>query len=133
MIFISVPNHRPSYACQVLLSVSRTLTYHPNSCYRCYFSGSQRTLPLSRPGAAWTGPSLPPPGVMVKGKQSITSELGVVLGKTSWTSHSPPCVKRRRRLRWLGHVLRMPNNSLARVALGWTPQGRCKRDRPKIK
>ena len=32
------------------------------------------------------------------------------------------CV-RRRRLRWLGHVLRLPNNSLARVALRWTPQG----------
>ena len=41
------------------------------------------------------------------------------------------CV-RRRRLRWLGHVLRLPNNSLARVALRWTPQGKRKRGRPKI-
>ena len=36
------------------------------------------------------------------------------------------CV-RRRGLRWLGHVLRLPNNSLARVALRWTPQGKRKR------
>ena len=41
------------------------------------------------------------------------------------------CV-RRRRLRWLCHVLRLPNNSLARVALRWTPQGKRKRGRPKI-
>ena len=41
------------------------------------------------------------------------------------------CV-RRRRLRWLGHVLRLPNNSLARVTLRWTPQGKRKRDKPKI-
>ena len=41
------------------------------------------------------------------------------------------CVKRRR-LRWLGHVLRLPNNSLARMALRWTPQGKRKRGRPKI-
>ena len=40
------------------------------------------------------------------------------------------CVKRRK-LRCLGHVLRM-NTSLARVALGWTPQGERKRGRPKI-
>ena len=41
------------------------------------------------------------------------------------------CVKRRRS-RWLGHVLRLPNDSLARVALRWTPQGMRKRGRPKI-
>ena len=39
------------------------------------------------------------------------------------------CVKRRR-LRWLGHVLRMTNKSLERLKL--TSQGKRKRGRPKI-
>ena len=36
-----------------------------------------------------------------------------------------------RRWRWLGHVCRMPSNSLPRTALRWTPQGKRKRGRPK--
>ncbi len=38
---------------------------------------------------------------------------------------------RRRRLRWLGHVLRMPSNRVPRVALYWTPQGKRRAGRPK--
>jgi hypothetical protein len=36
-----------------------------------------------------------------------------------------------RRWRWLGHVFRMPPNSLPRTALVWTPQGKRNRGRPK--
>ena len=39
---------------------------------------------------------------------------------------------KRRRLRWLGHVLRMPGNSIPKVALRWTPPGKRKRRRPKM-
>lgn len=37
----------------------------------------------------------------------------------------------RRRWRWLGHVCRMPTSSITRTALGWTPQGKRNRGRPK--
>ena len=37
----------------------------------------------------------------------------------------------RRRWRWIGHVLRMPNTRTAKVALHWTPDGKRKRGRPK--
>ena len=37
-----------------------------------------------------------------------------------------------KKVKMAGHVLRMPNNSLARVAPGWTPQGQRKRGRHKI-
>jgi len=33
--------------------------------------------------------------------------------------------------RWLGHVLRMNTDSIPRVALRWTPQGKRRRGRPK--
>ena len=36
-----------------------------------------------------------------------------------------------RRLRWLGHVLRMDQNSIPKVALRWTPPGKRKQGRPK--
>ena len=36
-----------------------------------------------------------------------------------------------RRWRWIGHVLRQKTDSLSRVALRWTPDGRRKRGRPK--
>ena len=39
---------------------------------------------------------------------------------------------KRRRLRWLGHVLRMPKDSIPKVALRWTPPGKRKRGRPKM-
>ena len=38
---------------------------------------------------------------------------------------------RRKRWKWIGHVLRMPSAALPRVALRWTPDGRRKRGRPK--
>ena len=38
---------------------------------------------------------------------------------------------RRKRWKWIGHVLRMPPAALPRVALRWTPDGRGKRSRPK--
>ncbi|KAK2176593.1 hypothetical protein NP493_653g01033 [Ridgeia piscesae] len=39
---------------------------------------------------------------------------------------------KRRRIRWLGHVLRMPQDSIPKVALRWTPPGKRKRGRPKM-
>ena len=39
---------------------------------------------------------------------------------------------KRRQLRWLGHVLRMPGDSIPKVALRWTPPGKRKRGRPKM-
>jgi hypothetical protein len=39
---------------------------------------------------------------------------------------------KRRRLKWLGHVLRMPANQIPRVALFWTPQGKRNAGRPKM-
>ena len=38
---------------------------------------------------------------------------------------------KRRRFRWLGHVLRMEENRISKVALRWTPPGKRKRGRPK--
>ena len=38
---------------------------------------------------------------------------------------------RRKRWKWIGHVLRMPSAALPRVALRWTPDGGRKRGRPK--
>ena len=35
------------------------------------------------------------------------------------------------RLRWLGHVLQMPQDSIPKVALRWTPTGKRYRGRPK--
>ena len=39
---------------------------------------------------------------------------------------------KRRRLRWLGHVLRMLKDSISKVALRWTPPGKRKRGRLKM-
>lgn len=38
---------------------------------------------------------------------------------------------KRRRWKWLGHVLRMGNTRHAKIAISWTPDGRRKRGRPK--
>ena len=38
---------------------------------------------------------------------------------------------RRRRWRWIGHVLRRPPTAISRVALRWTPAGKRSRGRPK--
>ena len=37
------------------------------------------------------------------------------------------------RLRWLGHVLRMPQDYIPKVALRWTPTGKRNRGRPKTR
>ena len=38
---------------------------------------------------------------------------------------------KRRRWRWIGHVLRKQTTALTRIALRWTPDGQRKRGRPK--
>ena len=38
----------------------------------------------------------------------------------------------KRRLKWLGHVARLPSNRLAHQTLWWTPKGRRRRGRPKM-
>ena len=38
---------------------------------------------------------------------------------------------RKRRWTWIGHVLRMDNSCLPRIALTWAPEGKRKRGRPK--
>ena len=38
---------------------------------------------------------------------------------------------KRRRLRWLGHTLRMNANRTPKIALRWTPLGKIKQGRPK--
>ena len=38
---------------------------------------------------------------------------------------------KKRRYRWLGHVFRMEQNQIPKVALNWTPTGKRKRGRPK--
>jgi hypothetical protein len=38
---------------------------------------------------------------------------------------------KRRRFRWLGHVFRMEESRIPKVALRWTPPGKRKRGRPK--
>lgn len=35
------------------------------------------------------------------------------------------------RFHWLGHALRMSQERIIKVALRWTPTGKCKQDRPK--
>ena len=37
-----------------------------------------------------------------------------------------------RRWRWLGHTLRKPGDNISRKALGWNPQGKRSRGRPRI-
>jgi len=38
---------------------------------------------------------------------------------------------KRRRLRWLGHTLRINVNTTPKIALRWTPPGKIKQGRPK--
>ena len=40
-------------------------------------------------------------------------------------------VVKRRRWRWLGHVLRKPPSSIPRIALKWTPDGKRPKGRPR--
>ena len=37
----------------------------------------------------------------------------------------------RKRCRWIGHVLRKDANSITKVSIHWTPEGKRKRGRPK--
>ena len=37
----------------------------------------------------------------------------------------------KQRWRWISHVIRKDNESTTKIALYWTPEGRCKRGRPK--
>ena len=46
------------------------------------------------------------------------------------TENMPTLIKRRR-WRWIGHVLRMEPGSYPRIALQWTPEGRRRSGRPK--
>ena len=48
-------------------------------------------------------------------------------------THTQPIdeVIRKRRWRWIGHVLRRPPDAISRVAIRWTPAGKRKRGRPK--
>ena len=39
---------------------------------------------------------------------------------------------KRRRLSWLEHVLRMPKDSIPKVAMRWTSPGKRKRGQPKM-
>ena len=39
---------------------------------------------------------------------------------------------KKRRWTWIGHVLRMDNSCLPRVALTWAPEGKRKRGKPKV-
>lgn len=52
------------------------------------------------------------------------------LYKKTGSSHMSLEIQKRR-LRWLGHVFRMPNERTPKVALRWTPIGKRKRGRPK--
>ena len=57
-----------------------------------------------------------------------------ITNKDLYEKTQTECIRneiRRRRFRWLGHVLRMQPDSIPRVALRWTPQGRRNRGRPK--
>ena len=48
------------------------------------------------------------------------------------TNSSPISTQiQKHRLRWLGHVLRMPQDSIPKVALRWTSTGKRNRGRPK--
>ena len=46
---------------------------------------------------------------------------------------NPTCIQnqiRQKRLRWLGHVLRMDRSAIPKIALRWTPAGKRPRGRP---
>ena len=38
----------------------------------------------------------------------------------------------RRQWKWIGHVMRREEDNITRTALHWTPEGRRRRERPKI-
>ena len=46
-------------------------------------------------------------------------------------SDKPATIVKKRRWTWVGHVLHREPNSLLRIALHWTPEGKRKRGRPK--
>ena len=52
-----------------------------------------------------------------------------VLKKTSWWHHGTN--NRRRKWRFVGHILRKNSTSISRTGLFWTPEGKRKRGRPR--
>ena len=52
------------------------------------------------------------------------------LHKTTGSDDMSTLLKRKR-WRWIGHVLRKPADDMTRVALRWTPEGKRKQGRPK--
>ncbi|KAL5007014.1 hypothetical protein ScPMuIL_015820 [Solemya velum] len=59
--------------------------------------------------------------------QKITN---IELHRTTGSEDMSTLLKRKR-WRWIGHVLRKPADDLTRVAMRWTPEGKRKRGRPK--
>ena len=69
-------------------------------------------------------------------KPSVYGEPATYSGQTRYlyrrTNSSPISTQiQKHRLRWLGHVLRIPQDSIPKVALRWTPTGKRNRGRPK--
>ena len=63
----------------------------------------------------------------IKWQQRMTNKRVVEIAEISEMS----CEVRRRRWNWLGHVLRREGEKDCFTALGWTPEGRRARERPK--
>ena len=64
----------------------------------------------------------------IKWQQRMTNKRVVEMAEINEIS----CEVRRRRWNWLGHVLRREGENVCFTALGWTPEGRMARERPKI-
>ena len=63
----------------------------------------------------------------IKWQQRMTNKRVVEMAEINEIS----CEVRRRRWNWLGHVLRREGENVCFTALGWTPEGRTARGRPK--
>ena len=65
--------------------------------------------------------------IKIKWQQRVTNRRMVEMAEINEIS----CEVRRRRWNWLGHVLRRDGDNDCFTALGWTPEGRKARGRPK--
>ena len=63
----------------------------------------------------------------IRWQQRMTNKRVVELAEINGIS----CEVRRRRWNWLGHILRREGDNVCFTALGWTPEGRRTRGRPK--